>query len=95
MQLNYTYLLEAYMADTAWRKICPWMCKGIRAMEGIREHPELWVVLSLDDYGSHLDAESLLVFHNHKLRVLKEEGDTLQVSQAYDKDVAKQDKKWA
>ena len=91
MQLNHTYLLEAYMTDAAWRKICPWMCKGIRAMECIREHPELWVVLSLDGYGSHLDAESLLVFHAHKILVLKEEGDTSQVSQAYDQDVAKHD----
>ena len=61
-------------------------------MPGICEHPNSWVVFSLDDFGSHLDNEALLVFNKYKILVLKEEGDTLQVSQAYDQLVAKQDK---
>ena len=64
-------------------------------MEGICDHPDWWVVLFLDGFSSHLDAESLLVFTDHKILVIKEEGDTPQVSQSYDQKVAKEDKKWA
>ena len=64
-------------------------------MEVIRDHPDKWVVFSLDGFGSHLCPQSLLVFHQHKILVMKEEGDTSQVSQAYDQLVAKLDKKYA
>ena len=61
-------------------------------MKGICDHPEWWVVFSLDGFGSHLDAQSLVVFSQFKITVVKEEGDTSQVSQAYDQMVAKEDK---
>lgn len=84
---------NAYMTDEAWREIVPHLCKGIRAMEKIRDHPDFWVVLSLDGFGIHLDSESLLVFNEYKILVIKEEGDTSQVSQAYDQMVAREDKR--
>ena len=62
-------------------------------MRGIREHPEYWVVFSIDGFGSHLDVDSLKVFADHKILVVKEESDTSQVSQAYDQKVAKEDKR--
>ena len=85
---------NAYMTTEAWQKGCPILCKGIRQMEGIRGHDDKWVVFSLDGFGSHLDPESLQVFNEYKILVIKEEGDTSQVSQAYDQIVAKQDKRW-
>ena len=75
---------SAYMTNDAWKRICPKLCKGIRAMEVIRDHPDKWVVFSLDGFGSHLCPKSLLVFAEHKILVVKEEGDTSQVSQPYD-----------
>lgn len=84
---------SAYMTDEAWRSCVPIICKGIRQMEGIRDHPDWWVVFSLDGYGSHLDSEALQAFSEHKILVIKEEGDTSQVCQAYDQEVAKEDKR--
>jgi hypothetical protein len=55
---------NAYMTDEAWKEVVPHLCKGIRSMKGIRDHPNFWVVLSLDGFGSHLDSESLLLFHD-------------------------------
>lgn len=84
---------SAYMTNEMWQECVPKLCKGIRAMPLVRDHPDWWVVLSLDGYASHLDADSLLVFQQHKILVIKEEGDTSQVSQAYDQYVAREDKK--
>ena len=86
---------SAYMTTKTWRKIMPRVCEGIRQMEGIRDHPDWWVVLSLDGFESHLDPDALLdIFTEYNILVVKEEGDTSQVSQAYDQEVAKADKKW-
>ena len=86
---------NAYMTNEAWKKICLKLCKGIREMEVIHDHSDKWVVFSLDGFGSHLCPESLLVFNENKILIIKEEGDTSQVSQAYDQLVAKLDKKYA
>ena len=51
------------------------------------------MAITLDGYGSHLEPEALKVFADHKILIIKEEGDTSQVCQAYDKDVAKADKR--
>ena len=74
---------SAYMTNETWREIGPKLCAGIRDMEGIRGHDDKWVVFSLDGFGSHLDSEALKVFSDYKILVVKEEGDTSQVSQAY------------
>ena len=84
---------NAYMTDEAWSELVPSLCEGIRSMHGIKDHPDCWVVLSLDGFGSHLGTESLLVFHQNKILVIKEEGDTSHISQAYDQMVARADKR--
>ncbi len=53
-----------------------------------------WVVLSYDGYGSHLQNNALEVFAAEKNLVMKEEGDTSQVSQAYNQMVAKSNKRF-
>ncbi len=75
---------STYMTDEAWSKLVPFLCQGIWLMQGIKDHPDLWVVLSLDGFGSHLASNSLLVFNEYKILVVKEEGDTSYISQAYD-----------
>lgn len=61
----------------------------------IKDHPEWKVCLTLDGFSSHLlvPAEALPSFTNALIEVIKEEGDTSQVNQAYDQSVAKEDKK--
>ena len=50
-------------------------------------------VFSLDGFGSHLNVHSLKVFADHKIVIVKEESDISQVSQAYDQQVTKEDKR--
>jgi hypothetical protein len=85
---------NAYMTNKVWMKVTPYLCDGIRATEGIKHHPDWWIVLSLDGFGSHLVGKSLKEFTKHKIIVIKEEGNTSQVSQAYSQLVAKSDKKF-
>ncbi len=43
------------MTYRAWEAIVPLLCDGIHAMlERINNHPDWWIVLSLDGFGSHL-----------------------------------------
>jgi hypothetical protein len=84
---------NAYMTDDAWIELVPHLCKGVREMKVIKDHPNLWVVLSLDGFGSHLVPQALFKFRDYKIIVVKEEGDTSHISQAYDQMVAKADKR--
>jgi hypothetical protein len=84
---------NAYMTDDAWIELVPHLCKGIQEMKVIKEHPNLWVVLSLDGFGSHLIPQALLMSHEYKIIIVKEEGDTSHISQAYDQMVARADKR--
>ena len=63
---------NAYMTNEVWIKITPHLCDGIRAMEGITNHPDWWIVLSLDGFGSHLVGKSLKEFYKCKILVIKE-----------------------
>jgi hypothetical protein len=76
---------SAYMTNM----MAPYIAKGIRQMEVIRDHPDWWVVCSLDGFASHLVAPALQVFRYHNIFLVKEEGDMSQVDQAYDQSVAK------
>ena len=51
------------------------------------------MVLTLDGYGSNLQRDVLKIFADYNILILKEEGDTSQVCQAYDKDVSLRDKR--
>lgn len=84
---------SAYMTNEAWKETVEVMAKGIRSAPVVRDHPDWWFLLSLDGFGSHLCLESLQIFVDHKILVVKEEGDTSQVSQAYDQLVARADKR--
>ena len=83
---------SAYMTDDAWKETTTGMCEGIRAMEKIKDHGDFWVLLSLHGFGSHLNMDALEVSASYKILVVKEEGDSSQVCQAYDQQVTRQDK---
>jgi hypothetical protein len=85
---------NAYMTDEVYLNLVPFLCKGIRQMPVIEEHPTWWVVLTMDGFGSHVNVHKAQeIFSQHKILVIKEEGDTSHVNQAYDQQVAKADKK--
>jgi hypothetical protein len=82
------------MTNEVWLDITPSLCKGICSVKGIRDHPNWWVVLSYDGYGSHLQNDTLEVFTAEKNLVMKEEGDISKISQAYDQMVVKSNKRF-
>ena len=51
------------------------------------------MVPTLDGYGSHLQGDALKIFADYNIFIMKEEGDTSQVCQAYDKYVSMSDKR--
>ena len=80
---------NAFMNDEAWLEIITKLCKSIWRQEIIRDHPDWWVLLSLDGLTSHVNVlNSQEIFAELKIMVIKEEGDTSHVCQAYDKQVA-------
>ena len=83
---------NAYLNDKTWKKIAPAFCEGISMMPVVRDYPDWRIVMTLDGFASHLDPAALLIFSKHKIIFVKEEGDTSQAYQTYDKQVAKQDK---
>jgi hypothetical protein len=86
-------LPSAFMTDNVWLLLVPYLAEGICEMKVIRDHPEWWVAISCNGFGSHVNVHLAQdIFSHSKILVVKEEGDTLHVNQVYDQSVAKQDK---
>ena len=61
----------AYMTDSVYAEIAPHLAAGIRKMPHICDHPEWWVVVSLDGFGSHVNVhEAQEAFFRHKILIL-------------------------
>ena len=85
---------NAYMTDTVWLEIVPKLCHGIRKMPVIVDHPNWWCTFTLDGFGSHVNVnEAHGIFAQHKILIIKEEGNSSHVNQAYDQLTAKADKR--
>ena len=79
---------NAFMNYEAWLEIIPKLCKLIQRQEIIRDHPDWWVLLSLDGFTSHVNVlNAHEIFAEFKIMVMKEEGDKSHVCQAYDHQV--------
>ena len=83
----------AYLTDEVWMECVPHICKGIRAMDIIKDHPEWIACLTLDGFGSHLQALAYEIFNDHNIDLVVEDGDTSQTNQAFDQQKAKEDKR--
>ena len=83
---------SAYMTDETYLQLIPEFARGIRAMDVIKDHPDWWMTLTCDGFGSHTLDKAIELFAKYKIQIVKEEGDTSQVNQSYDQDVAKKDK---
>ncbi len=81
------------MTDKTWVELAPFIAQGIHLMPHIKDHPDWQVCLTLDGFSSHLVPAGLTPFTAANITVIKEEWDTLQVNQAYNQSVAKEDKK--
>ena len=58
----------------------------------VKNYLYLFMEITLDGIGYNFEGGDLKVFEDHKILILKEEGDTSQVCQAYDNEFAKIDK---
>ena len=84
---------NAYMTDKVWNEMLKDFAAGLRALPIFRGYLDLWMVLTLDGFGSHLQGKALKVFADYKILIVKEEVDTSQVCQAYNKGITKEDKR--
>lgn len=83
----------AFMPQEAWDEVTPKMCKRIRQMPFIKDHPNFLVFCSLDGFGPHVKGfNSLQCYHGHNIVVAKKQGGSSQLVQPYDADVAMEDK---
>ena len=76
------------MTDKVWNYLAPAFAKGLCDLPVIKDYPELWMVLTLDGYRYHLQEDALKIVSYYNILIVKEEGDTSQVCQSYDKDVS-------
>ena len=45
---------NAYMTNKVWNELAPAFAKGLRDLPAIKDYSELWMVLTLDGYVSHM-----------------------------------------
>jgi hypothetical protein len=86
---------NAYMTIEAWEEITPMMCSGMRQLnKHVKANPDWWMVEIFDGFGAHLSSlKAMQERYDNKISSVKEEGDSSHVNQAYDKLVAKSDKR--
>ncbi len=81
------------MTNKIWVELAPLIAKSIHSMPHIKDHPDWQVCLTLNGFSSHLVTASLEPLTAANITIIKEEGDTSHLTQAYDQSVAKDDKK--
>ena len=62
---------NAYITDKVWNELVPSFYKGLSDLPLIKDHPELWMVLTFDGYGSHLQGDTLKIFADYKILIVK------------------------
>jgi hypothetical protein len=84
----------AFMTEEAWVQATPSVIKGLRSSDPIvQANPQWWVLEVFDGHGPHtMSLPAMQLRYDSKILSLKEEGDSSQVNQAYDKFVAPADK---
>ena len=82
---------NAYLTNDVFdNDIVELLCKNIRNMTVIRDHPNWWVVVYLDGFSAHVDTfAGQLMFTKYKIIVLKENSNSSQINQAFDRLPAK------
>ena len=84
---------NAYMTEKVWNEMAPAFEKCLQDMYVVKNYPDLYMAITLDGFGSHLEGYVYKVFAYYNILILKEDRDTSQVCQAYDNEVAKSNKR--
>jgi hypothetical protein len=69
---------SGYITYNAWEKVVPDLALGIRQRPAIRDHPNWWVCMILDGFGSHVSVHNAL-----KILFVNEEADMSLLNQSY------------
>ena len=72
--------------------MAPAFSKGLQYIPVFKNFPYLWMTITLDGFGYHLEDYAFKVFVDRKILIVKEEGYISQVCQFYDNEVTKSDK---
>jgi len=80
---------SACMTDKAHLALAPQFALGIRSMKVIKDHPDWWMTVTCDGFGSHIVDKPNELFAKHKIQIVKEEGDTSQVKHLSSEPVAR------
>ena len=84
---------SGFMTDDAWLKVTRDVAAGIRRRPVIVDHPDWWVVMTFDGFKCHVNNPvALRVWWEHRIMLIKEEGDNSHVAQPFDRHPAKSDK---
>ena len=82
------------MNDEARLEIITKLCRSIWRQEIFRDHPDWWVLLYPDEFILHINViNDHEIFAEFKIMLIKVEGDTSHVCQAYAQQVSKYDKR--
>ena len=84
---------NTHMTEKVWNDMAPDFEKVLQYTHVVKNYLYLFMEITLDGIGYNFEGGDLKVFEDHKILILKEEGDTSQVCQAYDNEVAKSNKR--
>jgi hypothetical protein len=81
---------RGYMTNETWLKIVPLICKAIRSLPVVRDHPTWWFRLHLDGLVSHhCLLQANVIFACYRIWVIIEWPHSSHVNQAFDHDPAR------
>ena len=60
---------NAYMTDKVWNEMADTFAKGLRDLPLVCKYPDLWMAITLDGYGSHLQGDALKVLADHNILI--------------------------
>ena len=56
---------NSYMTDKVWNELSTAFAKGLSDIPFMKDYPELWMFLTLDVHGSHLQGYALKIFADY------------------------------
>ena len=73
-----------YMTEDAWVEMAPSTAAGLRQTPIVVDMPHWWMLKVIDGSGPHTSsARAMEIYAEHKILLVKEEGDSSHVNQAY------------
>ena len=85
---------KAFMTDKCWLDMTPNLFEGYRLLPFLQDNQQWYAIEIVDGFGAHLNNyEVLRLQMAERIIIVKEEGDSSSINQAYNKFVAKGDKR--